>query len=1033
MRRLLSLLFLSVFAATFSYGQALNGVVVDDATGEPLMGVSVVKPGTNIGAITNMDGEFSINVPAGTVLRVSYMGYATQNVKARQGLTVRMKETANNLDELVVIGYGVQRKSDVTGAISSVDSKALTQAPVANAVQALEGRAAGVQVMTNTGAPGGSTTIKVRGTSTINNSDPLYVVDGFIVDNIDHLSPYDIENIEILKDASSSSIYGARSANGVVLITTKQGKSGKPRVSLDAYWGISHPWKTIDVMGVEDFALMRDYNTGQSNYSVDGRLYYSKNADGEYYFDENKFHNLDTIMSNPATPKTWWDAVTRTGFKQQYNLSVSGGNDKLRYAVSGNYYKELGIVKTSDYEKYSFRMNMTNNLTKWLTLRSTLLYTQDDRHMVPEGQNSVLKRALNQNPLIQVYDLKGYYTEDHPIAQLARNHNEGKTNRIDVNIDLTAKINRYLTYQFKFSDYANFYNTYGFSEVNKLNEDFNMTDNTTVSRYTTKTNKWEIDNILTFNYKTGLHAVTVTAGQTMEKNLFESVTASKQGTSTNEENLRYLSSAYFGDRATGTATDWTALGFLGRVNYSFADRYLLQANFRADASSKFAKDQRWGYFPSASLGWRFTNEKFMEKQKVLSYGKLRLGWGLLGNNRIGDYVRYTIINNRLNYSYGYGQSITENGAAATSLGNDRIKWEKTRSYNIGLDLGFLRDRLMFTFEWYTKKTTDMLLNVPVSYSVGLSTNPMFNAGSIRNNGVEFQLTWKDSPSKDFHYEAGFNISFNKNKVISLGKANEPIYGGYLSESSIVNYVTKTEVGQPIGYFYGYVTDGIFQTPEEVAASAQNDGVTQPGDFRFKDLNGDGKIDSQDRTFIGSPHPDFFFGMPISLSYKNFDLSLFFQGQVGNDIFNVMEYYLNSNCGTGNAYADLRKKHWAGAYDQSRTFWPANPDGTVPDLRQADNAKNYRASDFYVQDGSHIRLKDVRLTYTLPMNLVQKIRLSAASVYLSAYNLFTITGYDGLDPEVGKNSGSEGNNLYMGVDHGNYPQSRVFTLGVNLAF
>ena len=1030
MKKIFILLLLLSAAATVS--AQLKGTVVDVATGEPLIGVSIVKEGSSIGAVTNLDGEFTIGVAPGTALKVSYMGYETQSVKAAQGMTVRLKELTQELSDVVVIGYGVQRKSDVTGAISSVTGKEMTSAPVASALQALEGRAAGVQVMTNTGAPGGSTTIKIRGTGTVNNSDPLYVVDGFIVDNIDHINPYDIQNVEVLKDAASSSIYGARSANGVVLITTRQGSAGKTQITLDTYWGFSNPWKKIDVMGVEDFALMRDYVTGLSNYSAEGQLYYTKQADGSLVFDEGKYHRLDSIKSN--SPASWWDAITHTGVKQQYNLTVSGGADKFKYLISGNYYDEQGIVRTSDYERLSLRVNIQSKLARWLTLRTSMLYTTDNRSLIPEGQGSTLKRSLHQSPLIAIYNEKGYWTEDHPLAALARNHNRAKANRIDLNIDLTANINKYLTYQLKLSNYANFYNTYNFSEVNKMDEDFTMPDDlTTVSRYSTKTNKTEVNNLLMLNYENGLHSIGATAGQTAEVSSVESISASKRGTSSNAANLRYLSAAYYGDRTSGGLTDWSALGFLGRVNYAYADRYLLQVNFRADASSKFHKDERWGFFPSASVGWRFFDEPFMKRLGVFSNGKIRLGWGMLGNNRIGDYARYSILESELNYSYGTGQHITQPGAAVTSAGNPHIKWEKTTSYNIGLDLGFFDNRLTASMELYTKKTTDMLLRVPVSIAAGYVSAPMTNAGSVRNRGVELQMAWKDHVGKDFRYDVGFNIAFNKNKVLSLGQTGEPVYGGYLSEGHIQSYVTKTEVGQPIAYFYGYVTDGIFQTTEEVEQSAQNDGFTQPGDFRFKDLNHDGKIDSDDRTYIGSPHPDFTFGVPVNLAYKQVELSIFLQGQVGGKLFNVMEYYLNSNFGTGNVYADLRQKHWAGSDNPARAYWAANPDGVVPDLRQADNAYNYRASDFYVHSGSYMRVKDVRLTWNLPLVWTSKLRLASALVYLSAYNLLTLTPYNGLDPEVGRNSGSEENNLYMGVDHGNYPQARTFTLGMKLTF
>lgn len=1013
----------------------IQGTVLDEKSGEPIIGASVSVVGKTIGTITDIDGKFSLKIPLNSEIKVGYITYKTQNlvIKDIAPLTIYLQEDQHELDEVVVIGYGVQKKSDITGAISSLSSKELSLTPVANPGQALQGKAAGVQVVQNTGAPGGKTTIKIRGTGTINDSDPLYVVDGFIVDDIEHINPNDISSMEILKDAASSSIYGARGANGVVLITTKQGESGKTKVTFDAYAGVSSPWKTIDVMGISDFALMRDYVEGRTNYSADGQLYYSKDLNGNLYYDAGKYQRLDSVQSTPSTPSSWWDAVTQTGFKQQYNITVSGGNENNKYLASGNYYDEQGIVKTSDYQRFSLRLNLSNKLTKWLDLRTNLLYTSDDRHIIPEGQDGVLKRALNQNPIIHPYNNAGYYSENHPIAMIERNHNRSKADRIDVNIDLTAKINKYLTYQFKFSNYTNIFNRYQFFEVEKLEENFLMpTDLTKVTRNNIMTNKTEFNNLVTFAYSGGKNDINIVAGQTIEMSNVEKLSAERQGASANSDNLWYLSSAYFGDRATGAISEWTGIGYLGRLNYAFDNKYLFQFNFRADGSSKFSPSERWGYFPSASLGWKFTGEQFMENVDFMSFGKVRVGWGRLGNNRIADYARYTLINNEFNYSYGTGAHETQSGAASISLGNENIRWEQTESYNIGLDLNFLNNRLSATFEYFDKKTSDMLLRVPVSLSAGLDEAPMVNAGAVRNRGGEVILSWKDRHA-DFKYEIGFNISYIKNEVTSLGSGNEPIYAARLSEESIGDYVTKTEVGMPIGYFYGYVTDGIFQTTEEVKVSAQNDGFTFPGDFRFKDLNGDGKIDAADRTYLGSPHPDFVFGMPITLSYKNWDLYMFFQGQYGNKIFNVMEYYLNSAHGTGNVYADLRSKHWAGSYVDNRSFFPENPNGTVPDLDPADRPKNFRASDFYVKDGSYLRFQDIRLTYNLPEKFLEKIHMSSAAVYVSSHNLLTFTKYNGFDPEVGKNPGEEGNNLYMGIDHGNYPQVRSFMAGIKATF
>jgi TonB-linked SusC/RagA family outer membrane protein len=518
----------------------------------------------------------------------------------------------------------------------------------------------------------------------------------------------------------------------------------------------------------------------------------------------------------------------------------------------------------------------------------------------------------------------------------------------------------------------------------------------------------------------------------MESYRYNVLESQKKGTSGNSENYRYLSAGYTGDVTLESPYEWTALGFLGRINYSYADKYLLQLNFRADASSKFSESNRWGYFPSLSLGWKFSGEPFSAIADWLSFGKLRAGWGQSGNNRIGEYARFTIVNNGYNYAYGAGNHILYPGATSTTLGNPDIRWEKTESFNIGLDLNFINNRLSTTVEVFDRLTTDMLLRVPVVISAGLTQAPMINAGSVRNRGIEWSVNFRQNIRK-LKFEAGFNVSYIRNRVENLGSGNEPVWGASLTETSILDFVTKTEVGRPIGCFYGYVTDGIFNTPEEVEASAQNDGVTAPGDFRFRDINKDGRITDDDRTYLGSPHPDFVFGIPLSVSYGNIALNLFFQGQTGNRIFNVMEYYLNSAHGTGNVYADIRSRHWSGNYRSERAFFPENTNVSIPDLDEADRPRNFRASDFYVKDGSYIRLKNIQLTYNFPETVCRFLKIDNLMAYIGGYNLLTFTKYNGFDPEVGKNAGSEANNLYMGVDHGNYPQARTVTAGLKIGF
>ena len=608
---LMMVLIFAIFCSMVSYGQnkiPVSGNVLDSKTQEPLIGVSIIEKGTTNGTSTDFDGKFSLQATSGSMLIFSYMGYTTREITIGDSkvLTVLLEEKTKFLDEVVVVGYGVQRKSDITGSISSVSGKDINNVPVSSALQALQGKAAGVSIVQNTGAPGSKSTIKIRGTGTINDADPLYVIDGFIVDGINHLNPNDIENVEILKDAASSAVYGARAANGVVVITTKSAKKEKTSITFDSFTGISTPWKTIPVMGAEQFALTSDYVNGLTNYSTDGKLYYTKNqTTGDLYYDQAKFYQIDTIRNN--SPANWWDEVTQTGFKQQYNLSVSGGNAKSKYMISSSLFDEQGIVKTAGYNRFNTRMNLNSQLFSWLNMTANMVYTNEVRNIVPEGSNSILKRALFQDPLVYTYDSKGYYSENHPIAALNRYHNKNEMHRLDVNLSLTAQITKQLTYQFKISDYIVPERRSSFTEVAKLDEDFLMpTDLTTVYVRQNLTNKWEVNNLLTFTWNNDVHNLTLLGGQIIEGYKFSYQESTRKGTASNSPDLWFLSSAYTGDKTTGLDNEWAAVGFVGRINYNVLDRYLFQANFRADASSVFEKKDRWGYFPSLSLGWKFS-------------------------------------------------------------------------------------------------------------------------------------------------------------------------------------------------------------------------------------------------------------------------------------------------------------------------------------------------------------------------------------------------------------------------------------------
>ena len=1028
-----AILLLACFFSIATYAQkaAVSGTVTDSSNAEALIGVTVMEKGTQNGVSTDFDGNFTINVAPNATLEFSYVGYNAKEVKVsgKTKLNVTLEQTATALDELVVIGYGVQRKSDVTGSITSLGAEDINDVPVSSPLQALQGKASGVNIIQNTGAPGSNTTIKIRGTGTINDSDPLYVVDGFITDEIDHINPNDIENVEIFKDAASSAIYGARAANGVVVITTKSGKEGKTKISFDGYVGFSNPWRKIDVMDAENYALMLDYANNTSLYSSDGRLFHSKDADGNYYFDDDKKFLIDTIHNNGVN-KPWLDAVTRTGIKQQYGISVSGGNEKTKYLASVNYYNEKGIVDKSEYTRINARMNLSQQLASWLNLDANISYSNEDTQGIPDGSGSIFRSALLESPMTMLHDQRGYWLTNNPLAIIDRYHSSKNRDRLDMNLSLKADFLKYFNYQFKASFFTNPQTQNSYTEVENLEADWGILDLSTVWKNKTQTNKWEINNLLTFNWLNDAHSITVLAGQTAEGYKYSYQESNKRGTPSNDDNMWHLSSGYTGDKTYGLDREWTAVGFIGRLNYSLLDRYLLQANVRIDGSSMFSKENRWGYFPSVSAGWKFSSEPWMQAAASwMNLGKLRIGWGILGNNRISETSRYTYLNTGYNYPYGLGNHTIQPGTIATVIGNSDIKWERTETFNVGLDFGFLRNSVTFSIEYFNKQTKDILLNVPTVPSAGLNGAPMTNAGAVRNYGMETSLSYKRSFGK-FSFDIGFNLSYIKNEVTSLGTGNEPIWGGWIGDSSIAAYVTKTDVGMPIGSFYGYVTDGIFNTMDEVRASAQYEigktdaeQVTRPGDFRFKDLNGDNKITDADRTYLGSPLPDIVFGIPLQFSYGDWDLNIFFQGQTGNKIFNMLDYSL-CNAANGNVYADIRGRAWSGTEDAQKAFYPTNYNAEIPELSTGDAPRNFRASDFYVQDGSYMRLKELRLSYSIPKKIISKWGLSNVTLSATGYNLWTVTGYHGLDPEVGRVVGSE-SNLNMGIDFGGFPQARSF--------
>lgn len=1030
------------------YSQVITGKVIDANNKEPIIGASIQVKGTSIGTMSDLNGQFKITVKdKNASLQVSYVGYKTvvQPLNGKTSITITLQESTQELDQVVVIGYGVQKKSDLTGAIASVDADEIAKLPATNVMHAIQGKAAGVEIVQNSGAPGASSTVRIRGMGTINNSDPLYVVDGIPMDNIDYLSPDDIESIEILKDASSAAIYGSRAANGVVLVVTKSGKNSQKilNVNFNAYLGWQESWKDPGLMDKQDFAYYSDF-VNNLNIVTDYDA-----ATGQMKVKPETQELIDKGVD-------WWDELSRSALMQKYNISLYGGNDKLNYYVSGNFQNTDGIIKESNYERKSFNGKMNAKLLKNLSLGTNLTYVREDRRVVGEGTWGVIKTAINYNPLTPIYDQNESYNWTTPIENLRRTTYDTYVNTFIGQITLDWDIVKGLKYSTRasYSNYAS--DQEQFNRYN-VNPEIVGTIKYDVKRYPTTTDNISWDNILNYTAKWGDHDFSVMVGQTLETSTMKRTWAQGTGYGGYDDEFNALNFAQFSQSTSGYTTSWTALGLLGRISYDYKDRYLLQANFRADASSRFSKKNRWGYFPSVSAGWKINSESFMQNVDWISLLKLRAGWGQLGNNRIGNNAYATYVGQQsATYIYGVGMPTIQPGMSISSYGNSDILWERTQSTSVGLDFNVLDNRISTSVDYFIKDTHDMLVAVPIVYSSGYTSTPMQNAGSVRNKGWEVQLSYKDRIG-DFNFELSGNFTKVKNEVTALGGNDDAIYGGNLGSPNNLGYVNKTVVGAPIACFYGWKTAGImteadFNEDGSPKVPVFSSGSTYtPGDMKFVDVNGDGVIDDNDRTFIGNPNPDFYYGFNINMEYKGFDLSMFFQGVAGNEIYDVTRYFRYSNVSYSGGWENLNylsfsnvsedyfDKVWRPVPDPAnpsyRDHWGANLNGTVP-LPSSDGTKNemnFRNSDFYVQDGSYLRLKNIQLGYTFPKKWVNKLSVSNLRVYASATNLFTITSYDGLDPEVGKTSGQESNNLYLGIDQGVYPQARSYMFGVIIDF
>jgi len=952
-----------------------------------------------------MDGSYALSVRSITsdTLVFSFVGYITQEValSGRSTLDVRLAQSAIYLEEAVVIGYGTQKKVDLTGSVAVVDASDIRKSSNPSLEGALQGMAAGVAV-TSSGAPGETPEVRIRGISSFGNNDPLYVVDGVPVGSIIDFNMSDVESVQVLKDAAAAAIYGTRAAKGVVIVTTRRGQTGSGlQVNYEGSAGVSNIYQRWDVMGRVDYQnLQNEMLVNAGELKAPGN-----DPSSPFYID-----NVDT---------NWQNAALEPGYMTQQDLSVSGGNNVSRYAISAGYLSEQGHIKgpAPYYERYSARINSDHTLGRFSFGESAYYAKSKQLRQESRHEVSLINNMIKAIPTMKIYDPNrkgGYGGADANIERAITLNVIGVNNLIKSDV----AVDRFLGNvwgQFRIIEGLNF--KINASYDRRISEDFlfvpqyDMGFFFTEQNGTLDQNRWFstytlIENTLTYQKTVGMHDFTILAGVTQEDNQSSRIGGSAQGYPNSDYpllQLGTLGASIFHSKARNTLRSQ-----LGRVIYSYADKYLLTASVRRDGSSRFSKNNRWGVFPSVSLGWRISNESFFNVP-FISDLKLRGSYGELGNQDIGDYATAAFINQFANYVFN---GTLAPGAIQVALANEDLKWERAISYDAGLDATLFDAKVLFTWDYYNNESKDILLNVPIPSQVGSVSSPTVNAATLRNTGMEFAVTYQNS-IRDVNFDIMGNLTTWNNEVISLG-AGEPIFGG----------ASKTEVGGEVGQLFGYKTAGIFQTQQEVDDWAFQDPQTAPGDRKFVDTNGDGVVNNDDRVYLGSAIPDFYYGLTTHVSWKSWDLSVFFQGTVGNKIFDAQMARLTDMGGYDNAIVDVNDR-WT----------PQNTDAKWPRAIYLNPNDNARASDVYVEDGSYLRLQDLTLGFTLPQKFATRIGAQSIRVYGSTQNLFTLTGYKGYDPDLGDDGDEVDNDALFsrGYDGGAWPHPRIFRFGAQLHF
>ncbi len=1053
----LLLFFLVAFSTqAFSQVKTITGTVTNAEDGSTLPGVSVLVKGTTIGTVTDMNGKYTLSVPSDAkTLEFSFVGMVTQNVDIGNQTTidVQMNIDILGLDEVVVTGYSTQMKEALTGAVSTVKSAQLAQMPVSNAAQKMQGRVSGVTVL-DSHVPGGDASVLVRGLGTINNNNPLYVIDGVpTTGGLSQINPNDIESITVLKDASSQAIYGARGANGVIIITTKRGAPGKPQVSFAARGGVSWAANKYNLLNTKEYGELLWLEAKNDGIVPGNQLYGFGSApvipdyilpggahEGDPSVDPDLYsYNMDhlyLIMKANKQGTDWYKEMEQVAPINEYNLSVSGGTNTTNYAFSAGYMGQQGILLYTGFKRYSIRGNTDTQINKWFKVGQSLglAYTDGYGNRSDNGEGTVISQGYRMQPIIPVYDIMGNFAGTkapttgngrNPVAILTRDKNDfGKDLRAIGNAYSQITLMKGLNFKSLFGfDYRTgnwkdiFIKDPEFSEA-KPTDKLNLGTNYTI--------QWNWANTLNYNKVFAeKHTVNLLVGTEAVSNSYRWFNAGRTTYFSTDPDYMFLNSGESDQSNSGLGSDWRTFSIFGRLDYDLMGKYMLQATVRRDGSSRFGANHRYGTFPAFSAGWRISKESFMTgTQNWLNYLKLRVGWGQSGNDQIGSYNGFTTFrSNNVNsyYSLTGSNTSTNAGFDSNSIGNPDAKWEATTTTDGGFD-ATLFGNLTINFDYWKRKTTDMLYPVTMPNVWGQATRPSINIGDMKNVGFDLVMSYNGKASGgDFTYNVSANISHYKNEILKLSdNAGEVIWGsGYRQQT-----YTKAEVGTAFPEFYGYIVDGIFQTQAEADAYAPAFGVggtyNEPGHYKFRDVNGDGVIDNNDRTYIGSPHPKFTGGLNVDLGYKGFGISAFFYTSYGNKMVNYVKRWIDFNQFQGNRSKDRLYKSWGSPYLAN------NADAILPKAQRNDQG-DQEPSTAFIEDASYLRLKSLQLSYSLPKSVLNRLSLSTLQIYLQGTNVFTLTKYSGLDPEV-RNYGSN-----MGIDAGAWPTPKQFLIGLKMNF